>query len=299
MAFTVLGLFDNANDVAEVRRELLALGVRQDQIRVTQQNAPTGAAAGATHYEDKGFWESLKEMFTGDEESRDVDYYAEGTRRGGTLVSVEASDEQAEGVADVLRRHNAVDLDERAAQWQTSGWKSETTAAASRRQAVAGTASAGVASGAAANEIAVPVTQEELAVGKRQVNRGGIRVVRRVTERPVEAEVNLREEHVNVERRTVDRPLSAAELNGAFEDKVVEVTETAEEAVAAKKARVVEEVVVEKGVEQRTEKVRDTVRRSDVQVERLPGQGAAERTEKVTDVSTTAGTQADRTKTGA
>jgi len=298
MAYTVLGLFDNTSDVAEVKRELKALAIPDSQIHVTQQGSATTAAA--TAHEDKGFWESLKEMFTGDDGYRDVDYYAEGTRRGGVLVSVDVSDERAEEAAEILRRHHAVNIDERAEQWRASGWQygGASATGTTRSTAAAGTASTATAraAGTAEGKVAVPVTQEELAVGKRRVDRGGIRIVRRVTEKPVEANVNLREEHVNVERRAVDRPLTGAEAADAFRDKVVEVKETAEEAVAAKKARVVEEVVVDKNVQERTEKVRDTVRRTDVDVERLPGQGATERTEKVSESTTSA--QTDRARSG-
>jgi stress response protein YsnF len=51
----------------------------------------------------------------------------------------------------------------------------------------------------------------------------------------------------------------------------VEIRETAEEAVVAKSARVVEEVVVGKESSQRTEAVNDTVRGTEVEVERDTG----------------------------
>jgi hypothetical protein len=60
---------------------------------------------------------------------------------------------------------------------------------------------------------AIPVVQEELKVGKREVQRGGVRVFSRVVETPVNESVNLREEHVNVERRPVDQPISAADTD--------------------------------------------------------------------------------------
>jgi len=115
------------------------------------------------------------------------------------------------------------------------------------------------------------VVEEQLEVGKRAVEKGGVRVHRTVEERPVEEKVNLREEHVNVERRPVDRPVTAADQR-AFTEGTIEVTETKEEPIVAKTARVVEEVIVNKDVDQRTETVRDNVRRSDVQVERIEGQ---------------------------
>jgi len=125
------------------------------------------------------------------------------------------------------------------------------------------------AEGVYRGEARVPVVEEELQVGKREVERGGVRVESRVEEVPVEQDVRLHEEHVRVERRPVDRPVSDAE--GLFREGTVEVTERAEVPVVAKEARVVEEVIVNKEVGERTETVRDTVRRTDVNVEEVEG----------------------------
>ncbi len=125
--------------------------------------------------------------------------------------------------------------------------------------------------------------KEDLAVGKRVVNRGGVRIVKRIIERPVSESVNLREEHVSVDRRVVDRAVTGTELTDAFKEGTIEMTESGEEAVAAKTARVVGEVVVGKTVENRTETVKDTLRETDVQVEQLPGQTTSSTTKVVTD----------------
>ena len=63
------------------------------------------------------------------------------------------------------------------------------------------------------------------------------------------------------------RPITDAD----FTDKVVEMTETSEEAVVSKAARVREEVVIHKEATERTETVRDTVRREDVEITKEPG----------------------------
>lgn len=115
------------------------------------------------------------------------------------------------------------------------------------------------------------VVEEKLEVGKRPVAKGAVRVQRTVEQRPVEEKVNLREEHINVERRPVDRPVTAADQH-AFTEGTIEVTETKEQPVVAKTARVIEEVILNKNVTERTETVRDNVRRSDVNVERIEGQ---------------------------
>ncbi len=120
------------------------------------------------------------------------------------------------------------------------------------------------------DEVVIPVAEEELRVGKREVDRGGVRVNVDVEETPVEEQVNLREETVRVERRAVDRPVSDADA-AAFQEGTFEVRETDEEAIVDKQARVVEEVVIDKEVEERTETIQDTVRRTDVNVEEISG----------------------------
>ncbi|MFL5287866.1 MAG: YsnF/AvaK domain-containing protein [Rhodopila sp.] len=118
--------------------------------------------------------------------------------------------------------------------------------------------------GAAKGEQVIPLAEEQLEVGKRTVNRGTIRVRRYVVEKPVEESVTLRTERVTVERR---QPIEGATPGaGAFEERVVEVREIAEEPVVAKTARVVEEVVIGREATERTETVKDTVRREDVEV---------------------------------
>jgi uncharacterized protein (TIGR02271 family) len=120
--------------------------------------------------------------------------------------------------------------------------------------------------GQAAGEAVVPVVEEQLQVGKRKVEKGGVKVKTRVTETPVEADVNLHEEHVKVKRRAVDRPATDADV-AAFQEGTIELKETAEEAVVSKKARVIEEVVLSKEGRERTHTVRDKVRKTDVDVQ--------------------------------
>ena len=122
-------------------------------------------------------------------------------------------------------------------------------------------------------ETSVPVVEEELKVGKRQVETGGVRVQTTTQEKPVEEQVTLREEHVRVDRRPVDRPATAADMQQGLRQDTMEVTARSEEAVVQKEARVVEEVVLNKDATERTETVRDTVRRTDVDVEKIRDEG--------------------------
>ncbi len=137
-----------------------------------------------------------------------------------------------------------------------------TTGVAGATSARAGTTAAGTVQG----EEAIPIVEERLTVGKREVNRGRVRVRSYVVETPVQEQVALHQEHVEIERRSVDRPVTAAD-QALFQEHVIEATETVEEAVVAKEARVVEEVVVRKDAEERVQTVQDKVRRTEVEIE--------------------------------
>ena len=171
----------------------------------------------------------------------EAQYYEDGVQRGGTLLMVHAStDAMAQCAAKVMQ----------------------------------GGATGRQASGAGENEV-LPVIEEELVVGKREVGKGSVRIYTHVNEMPVEETVQLREEHAKVERRPVDRPVTAEAQ--PFQELTIEVRETAEELVVTKRARVVEEVVVSKDVTQREETVHDTVRKTDVRVERTAPGGVERR----------------------
>ena len=109
------------------------------------------------------------------------------------------------------------------------------------------------------------MTEEQLTVGKRDVAHGRVRVRSYVVETPVQEQVKLRQEHVSIERRPVDRAAGAGD--NLFRERTIEAEERAEEAVVAKEARVKEELVLKKDVNQRTETVSDKVRRTEVEVE--------------------------------
>jgi hypothetical protein len=55
---------------------------------------------------------------------REAHYYAEAVRRGGILVTVAAeTDILADMAVQIMKRHGAVDIDARAAEWKKQGWK--------------------------------------------------------------------------------------------------------------------------------------------------------------------------------
>lgn len=245
-------------------------------------------ALGRRGDEDPGVMASIGDFFSrlfgGDDDSQPRrahgERYAEAVRRGSCVVVVDARDaDDAERAADVMSELGAVDIDARSAQWRTEGWTGssyvDSATPPSGQQMMVGGASVRPQAAQDASERSdlqderrLDVVQEDLEVGKRTVDRGGVRVVQRVSEQPVREIVRLREEHAVVERRKVDRDATDAELSMG-QDVVVEVREKVEEPVVSRRARVVEEVVVGKEVRERDETVNETVRRQDVAVERL------------------------------
>jgi stress response protein YsnF len=262
MAVKVIGIFDSMDEAARAREHLIGEGVAQGDIRV----GPDEAGEGSVDEHRGGFIAWLKSLFTDDDE-----YHAatsEAVRRGSCVVAVDAADDaQAECAERVMQACGAVDIDQRAERWRSQeGWQGfDETAPLYTGEALEDERRR--------NAQHIPVVRESLQVGKRDVMRGGVRVVTRIVDRPVEEQVTLREERAHVERHPVDRPATEAELRGLKEG-TIEVTERAEEPVIGKSTRVVEEIDVSKEVSTRTETVRDTVRDTEVKVEQMAARTA-------------------------
>lgn len=214
-----------------------------------------------------------------------AELYAEGIRRGGTLVTVQADAADEDRIRDILDRDGAADIEERGSNWKSEGFTgydasakpySDAEIATERtsyatQSAPAATTSYTEPTTTARTDYAAPtgdkieIVEEQLQVGKREVERGGVRVRSFVTEKPVSEQITLREEHVDVQRTSVDRPATG----DAFREGTIEMRETVEVPVVAKEARVVEEISLGKTASERTETVSDTVRRTDVEVENV------------------------------
>lgn len=264
---TVVAVFDTKKDAQLVLEALTSEGFSKSQARIrSTDNGSITSSTASSSEEEKSFGDKVAAFFG----FRDDDAtYTEAVRRGGYVVSVDIADEQEESqVESVMARFEPVDIDQRMKDWRASGWQPKASSSED-------TSMAGVKSGKDQVGGVVPVTEEQLVVGKREVQRGGIRVVSRIVEKPVEADITLREERATVVRRPVDRAVTDADT--AFKDSTIEVRETAEEAVVSKTARVVEEVEIGKEATSREETVHDTVRKTEVDVEQLGTTGTRKR----------------------
>lgn len=278
---TVVGVYDNFSDADAAVQALVKEGFPRSSVQLSPETDDAGttsrgtsAAAGDSTTGVRGFFYSL---FGGDVKKEHHDIYAESVRRGSYVLTVDARDEdEVSRATDVMNRFNAIDIDERVSHWKNQGWTGfdENAPRYTREDIDKERARYAQARASGATEgTRIPVIEEQLKVGKRQVQSGGVRVFQRVREEPVSESVQLRKERVSVERRPVNQPATEADM-AAFKEGSMELRETSEEAVVSKTARVVEEVVVSKETSQTTQQVKDTVRRTDVEVEQL-GAGSA------------------------
>jgi len=296
MALTVIGVFDDATEAQQAVDALVSDGFSRSNIDLSAQKTAYSdseyIADNNRVEEDRrdsggigGFFSSLFGS-DDDDDARRLRTVAER----GTLVTVHVQTaDEAERAADILDDNGAVDVDERAAQYTTTADYDSSLSGSSA------TMGAGVV-GNTVNDLTdstnldrtvaerdvdytdqdrvvdadqtIKVIQEDLQVGKRDVERGGVRVRSRIVERPVEESLRLREERVHVQRTPVNRPANADDLN-AFQEGQIELREHAEVPVVSKTANVVEEISIGKEVSEREETIRDTVRNTDVEVENL------------------------------
>ncbi len=246
---TYIALFHYRDHAAAAIHDLEQSGFTKNALTIIQGGDRSSGS------DDQGSFGS--EYGYGDENSlselgvpeRDRKHLQDGLDQGATVLALQGAGDRADEIEKIFHKHSTEMIDE------------------SENQPSATPAPALVAAEPASSSdaMAIPVVEEELVVGKRAVDRGGVRVYQRVVETPVSASVNLHEEHVVVERRPVDRAVTESDLRQG--NNVVEMTETAEEAVVGKSARVVEEVLIGKQATDHTEAIHDTVRHTEVEVE--------------------------------
>ena len=289
MAELIVAVFDTAAhaDAAETDLQSKAI-VPSTAIRryapgdpgsphISQTTAETASPRLETpRHEGGGFFSWLFGEETEHTSHEDRALYDEHVNAGRIIISVRAADHQeAAAIMRVLEGHSPTEVE---AQPSGTDLSSSSTTSTIRSEPEAGVSTereAGVSAAAArpsttsdtTREEVIPLAEEQLEVGKRVVDRGTTRIRRYVVEKPVEAQVNLRDETTTIERRAPSSSASAPAA-GAFEDRVVEVHETSEQPMVSKTPQVVEEVVVHREATDRTETVKDTVRREEVEVDK-------------------------------
>ncbi|WP_119681443.1 YsnF/AvaK domain-containing protein [Indioceanicola profundi] len=288
---TIVALYDDVTTANQVLSELDSAGLR----RSFQVMGGAHAQSAADFGNDRGVFSSFGHDYDSPGKrvgtltrlgvpQADAEAYAEGLRRGGVLLVGHVSSNHCDTAIEIVQRHGPVDIDDRLRSYRESGWSGydasseeydATRATEERSRYGSGLSraaaslrdtdrtSAGTATG---NEEHIPIVEENVSVGKRAVEQGSVRVRSYIVETPIEEQVRLRDETITVERRAVTGASGDIPAD-AFRERTVEVTETDEEAVVAKQARVKEELVIRKDVEERAQTISDSVRHTEVEVD--------------------------------
>lgn len=255
----IVTLFDSAEHADAAKANLKHAGFLESDISTVSANAlPRSASA----LREPGLWQRL---FGRGIEEHEASLYAKAVESGGVVLTVRAAQEEIPKAMGILNQHNVIDVKDRAID----------TATVSKAQAP------GIPLGGGPVPVpAKPITtdlgkqqimrlaEEHLDIGKRLVENGTTRIRRFVTQQQVEQRVTLHEEHADVIRRAVEDPTYVKDVD--WSDQTVEIRETAEEPIVSKNARIAEEILIGKTGSDRVETIRDSVRKQQAQVEKIP-----------------------------
>ncbi|MBC7795598.1 MAG: YsnF/AvaK domain-containing protein [Pyrinomonadaceae bacterium] len=273
MAQTVVGLFDTKAEAQNAVDDLLKNGFTQDQIDVTTEHLNDANTTTTTNQNtDQNIGDSISNFFSslfGDDDDTTNRYNK--VARDTVVVTVHVNNQPESANANrILDEYGSVDVDERYTQNYASTTKTDSTL--TNQQFTDTNSARNVTDGTrnVTDGTAIPIVEEQLQVGKQVVEGGGVKVRSRVIEKPVEEHLRLREERVRVERHAVNRPATDADLT-AFKEGEMTITEHSEVPIVNKQSNVVEEVNVGTEITERDETIRDTVRRTDVEVDELTG----------------------------
>ncbi|MDX5345619.1 MAG: YsnF/AvaK domain-containing protein [Hymenobacteraceae bacterium] len=256
MTQTVVALFEDKSDAQRAVQQLTRDGFTGHDIDVSEACEPGKLEKQKNVGDEDSISRFFNSLFGNDD--HEARRYSEAAHHCDTIVTVHAkSEDQAKKAATVLDSFGAEDVDTLLEQARTGQPARPQTPppATGNVQDTGKTAS-------------IPVIKEEMNVGKKVVETGGVRVKSRIVERPVEEKVRLREEHVRVERNKVNRPATEADLKN-FQQGEKEIVERAEVPVVGKEARVVEEVRIGKEEKEHTETIEGKVKHTEVDVDKI------------------------------
>lgn len=112
----ITAFFDDRTEASRAVDALRNAGISDSAIRMIEGE---GSASSTAAHEDRGFFAMLGDLFM---PADDRDTYAEGLRRGGYVVSVDAREGEEDTVIDILDVEGSVDLDSRSSEWEAEGW---------------------------------------------------------------------------------------------------------------------------------------------------------------------------------
>lgn len=243
---TLVAVFDVGAQADAAVMALVKEGVAAGHIErhataalTSSMSSPTGGG---------NFWSTL---FRGETSQEQNEVYERTVRAGGEVMTVLMDEHEADRIMTILEQFGPVDVAERAASYGLAPPPSASQ----------------IPAAASASEQALQLSEERLAVGKRAVSRGATRLRRFTRTQAVEQTVTLHDGRVLLIQRAASSDRAAGPE--AFVDQVIEMTETDEELVITKTARVREEVVLHKQVIERVETIHENLRREEIEVDRI------------------------------
>lgn len=280
MTKLVIGLYESSSKANDSIEMLKDEGISSSDIELIEYSDKK---------EEHGFFKSLFNTGGGKDLSpkdlremgippRDAEFYNNAVKEGLSLLIVQCDDEDGRATEALLNKtHLHTDYGLPPSQREGSEKKTSRGEASPEFSSSSDFSKQGSSqhsdrgnskfSGSSKESQKFEEVEEELHVGKREVETGGVRVSSKIREEEVEEEIELKEEHINIEHRDVDRPVKASE--SAFTEETLEFTETREEPMIEKEARVTGEVVITKEVDRSTEEIRETLRHKELDVEDL------------------------------
>lgn len=179
---SVIGVFDTQDDAESARDSLIGAGFDKDNVRVQSHRSLENQSTGLqdqSKADDEGFMARVghffSDLFGGSNHDghRYAGHYAEHVRRGGSVVVVHVADEnRVDAARSALATAGAVDIDRRTEAWREdgySGFDAESQLYSADE----------VLAERSRNDGVLPMTDEPLEVGKRQVDLDAVRVVSR------------------------------------------------------------------------------------------------------------------------
>jgi uncharacterized protein (TIGR02271 family) len=243
----IVAVYDKAEKARDAARALESAGFVSKDISVLKSDSFSDK-----DFRDATMWQRLFGRAVPEQEGAD---YRRTISAGGAVLTLRTPDTDVDRAMKILDVHGPMNLRDRSTSTQTSA---STQASASPTEA----------SRMESAEEAFPLAEEQVEVSKRQVATGKSRIHRFVTEKPVQQQITLHEEHYKIARREVTDPQPARDVD--WQDRTIEVVETIEQPMVTKTARITEEVVIRRRGSDHVETVRDTVRRQQIEVERVP-----------------------------
>jgi stress response protein YsnF len=255
----IVTLYDTAQHAEAAKRNLETAGFSPNDISLI--NTKTLTLAGDT-LNEPGVW---RRLFGRDIQPYEAVVYGRTVENGGVVLTVRVPESDAAKATNILNAHEAVDLRKRAMQ---QGVISSSVAPGLTGTPPLATMAAGRT--LPSDEEVLRLAEEQFDVGKRVIQDGTTRIRRFVTEKPVEAQVTLHEEHARVIHRASSDPNFIRDVDWA--EKTIEVAEMIEEPIVRKSVHITEEVVIRKEATDTVRTVRDKIRRQQVEIEKIPGQ---------------------------